>query len=222
MMHATIGVKCVYNAQVADRTAFCTDIMMMVISIFPRVNILLIFLCAKLLNHAIFPTSTRERWCIAAARSLLCCKSQRFHLLQIFSLDVSTANVHNNGTNNSTSFIITVTFHVALCGSVACKNYGRSVLLLTGWIIKALSLINKSAESYLRTDRVAPMLHSPYTLHSGPTKKLPFPVGVWTDVQYIVPWPSHHPRRHLDRVSHFFTVHARYQRTDRTTTELVW
>ena len=32
--------------------------------------------------------------------------------------------------------------------------------------------------------------------------------------------PTHHHKRYLDRVSRFYTVHARFGQSDRTTTEL--
>ena len=68
-----------------------------------------------------------------------------------------------------------------------------------------------------------PMLHcaTPF-----PQNEIPLAVGIWnpnSNSRFFGP-ADHHPKRNLDRVGRFSTIHARYGRTDRatdrTTTEL--
>jgi len=62
---------------------------------------------------------------------------------------------------------------------------------------------------------VQPFFHSSrqkvLILYNGPPfpQNCPFPWGIWTTVQYMIPWahPSPQPKRHLDRFSRFCTVH---------------
>jgi len=41
-------------------------------------------------------------------------------------------------------------------------------------------------------------------------KNCPFPWGIWTPIQHMVPWthPSQNPKQHLDRVSRLCTSHG--------------
>jgi len=42
-----------------------------------------------------------------------------------------------------------------------------------------------------------------------PPQNCPFPWGIWTSIQYVVPWAhlSPQPNRHLDRCSRFYKAH---------------
>ena len=83
-------------------------------------------------------------------------------------------------------------------------------------IRRASVMITRNPNVILK-EAASPLRYVAPPITALPHKKSPIPVAdIWTAISHIVPLahPTHHPKRHLDRVRRFSKIHSHYQRTD--------